>query len=325
MNKQQKRKAEALALIAVGMLIAYLLFFALNSEVTLLLILGFLVGLLFAVFLIFALKKYTAYTNENTQSESEIRTAVQSKVFGFLGIESNNENSNEIQSYIDKSVSFIKLLFSSMTIFSIFALCLSIAIYYSSMMQLEKIAEQNKLLCAQNALAETSNKVALYSIQTQRIELSLKLLRENLNVISQSKRKLNSCRDYTKSTEGKNLFATDQFYECMESNFNVLEIPLLRYQENEAGAYMSSEYMSTTSHEHSFENLQKSYDKLWSIRHDENYKTFDNLLRPFLSYMNELEDLANVTNSQINELTDQRLHMVSELNVSNTYCESIVD
>ena len=311
------RKAQALALIAAGMILAYLLFLLLNNEFALTLIFGFLAGVLFVTFIFFSHKKYTDYTKDDSSIGSGFSSAFEAKAFSVLGIEKNEKNSNEVKFYIDKIFATVRFFFSSMTIFSVFALCLSIALYYSSILQLEKISEQNRLVCSQNVLANASNKVALFSVESQRLDLSLKLLRENANVFSQSHRVFKVCRNHTKSTEGEFMFSTKNFYGCIEENFFQLKEPLLRYQENEPGAYLSS-----NPPEDEINDLRKLHNKLLSIRHADGYKTFDQLLKPFLDYMDALETLISVTNNQVKSLKEKRLQLLNELNVNRDHCEA---
>ncbi|CAH7377335.1 membrane hypothetical protein [Vibrio chagasii] len=310
------RNAQAIGLIAVGMVISYLLFLLFNNKFALTLVFGFLVGVIFVTFIFFSHKKFTDFTNNNSDTQGSFSTAFESKLFTIFGVEKNEVNSNEVKFYVDKVFSTIRFFFSSMTIFSVFALCLSIALYYSSILQLDKVSEQNKLICSQNVLANASNEVALFSVESQRLDLSLKLLRENSNDFSQTHRVLQACRNHTRSVEGEFLFSTNDFYKCIEENFYQLKEPLLRYQENEPGAYMSS-----TPPEDEIDSLRRLHNKLIDIRYADNYRTFNELLEPFNDYMVVLEKLISVTNKQVHSLKDKRLQLLNEINVDSSHCE----
>ncbi|HHF2979044.1 TPA: hypothetical protein ACPJ0Q_004673 [Vibrio diabolicus] len=313
------RYAQAIGLIAVGMVISYLLFLLFNNKFALTLVFGFLVGVIFVTFIIFSHKKVADFTNINSGTKGSLSTSFEDKLFKLVGVEKNEVNSKEVKLYLDKISSTIRFFFSSMTIFSAFALCLSIALYYSSILQLDKVSEQNKLICSQNVLAKTSNDVALFSLESQRLDLSLKLLRENSNDFSQTRRVLQVCRNHTRSMKGEFLFSTNDFYRCIEENFYQLEEPLLRYQENEPGAYISS-----TPPEDEINDLRRLHNKLIEIRYADNYRTFDKLLKPFNDYMVVLEKLISVTNNQVQSLKDKRLQLLNEINVDSSHCESNV-
>ncbi len=314
----RKNVGAAITLIAVGLLLGFLILNFLVNEIVVEILFGVVIGCALTVLSFYALRKIIDFNNLSQGKNGKFHLFAGKKLSQLLGAPEGDLSEEELRQQGENIAYVIRGFLSGLMLFSVFAMCISVAMYYSSLMQVKKLSEQNKLvttqnnlICAQNNLAETSNQVSLYAIESQRLDISQKSLVENNTVFSKSLKFLKKCKSHIAG----GFYASDVFYECIEENVMWMEKPLYTYDLNKSNAYLILDNLGPD-----VKDLRNYFEKFSEIQKLENYKKFNSIVEPFLGYTAALVKLNEKTIDQIEEVVEKRNTLVIGLRSKENNC-----
>lgn len=309
--------AIGLILLAIGGVFTLLVLNVLANHLAVEVLLGVLIGITITLILLYGLRKlfdFSELFEGGTNSSYEI---IGSKVLALLGVEQASQE--EIVKKGKAVVGTIKMFFSSMALFSVFAICVSIALYNTSLLQVQKLEEQNKLvtnqnlivqsqnklICSQNVLAEQANKLSIFTIESQRIDVMKKGLMANQHTYNQALNELENCLPISNSLE---------FIGCARNAKHTFEEVNKSYTLNKPDAYLEN-----NAPDEIFDNIVSSKEKVFKKMATASDSEFY-LKIAIEEYIRELTYLNKNTSDTLKSLSQNRDKLLAELKVEPNSC-----
>jgi len=159
MTKSYKKISSNVPSLIVGIVIGLLLFLIglivfFNTR-TLEAMVSFISGVCVCIFIYYSLKKVIS-SNLVFDPSSSFEKALGQKLISKIGLSTSYEEEDAIQ-VGQKSIHFAKAFISSVSLFTVIALTISIGLLHATMLQVDKAKEQNILVCEQNRVLEDNS------------------------------------------------------------------------------------------------------------------------------------------------------------------------
>lgn len=259
------------SLITVGALLAVWLFLIFTNKPTVELIFGLLGGISLSFLLYYLIQKIIGLRELKESNTVQFYEQLGQKLNSWIGISDEKKQGLATGSRITL---IFKGLITSWAMFGMFAVIGSMALFYATLLQVNKletqntiINEQNYLICQQNQFLDRANKFSDYNLEITRIDLSKNSLQEII---------VEADAAYSSTSKCVNIrYYDDEFLNCIFNIENSMYGPI-------------GEFLSNSSRAYSI--LPKPTDK------------FSNLDDSFESYFTKYKEIKAEVESKIDEL-----------------------